>query len=203
MGILMDLGVSSYQLDTPERGFSFLRDGPLDMRMDRSRGKTAEELIHEMREEELANIFWKNAEERKSRRVASRIVEEREKRRIRTTTELAEIVARAIGGRRGGWRIHPATKIFQALRMEVNDELGELERGLEEAWKILAPGGRLAVISFHSLEDRKIKLKFKEWGAEGGGGRLLMKKPMRPTEKEREANARARSAKLRGIERIS
>ena len=201
-GVLMDLGISSHQIDTPERGFSFQRDGALDMRMDQTQRLTAEEVVNTWEEEKLANLFWEYGEERRSRRVAKWIVEDRKGRRIRTTTELADRVARAIGGRAGGWKIHPATRVFQALRIAVNDELGELKAGLDEAWKVLEPGGRLVVISFHSLEDRMVKRRFRDWAGETGEGRLLTRKPMEASEEEIRENPRARSAKLRAIEKM-
>lgn len=154
-GILLDIGVSSYQLDTPERGFSFGADAPLDMRMDPTEGPTAAELVNDLPEDELADLIYRYGEERASRRIARRIAERRRSTPIRTTGELAEIVKHAIGSKDG--RIHPATRTFQALRIAVNDELGALEEALPAATALLAPGGRLAVITFHSLEDRIVK----------------------------------------------
>ncbi|NJO84273.1 MAG: 16S rRNA (cytosine(1402)-N(4))-methyltransferase RsmH, partial [Blastochloris sp.] len=158
-GILLDLGVSSHQLDTTERGFSFLADAPLDMRLDPTSGETAADLVNERDEQELADVIYRYGEERGSRRIARFIVEARRKQRITRTVELAELVARALGGRRG--RIHPATRTFQALRIAVNGELESLEQALPQAVELLAPGGRLGVISFHSLEDRIVKLFFR------------------------------------------
>src|SRR5262245_9263246 len=157
-GLLLDLGVSSHQLDTPERGFSFLVDAPLDMRLDSTSGATAAELVNEMPESELADLIYRYGEERGSRRVARFIAEARRRRPIATTGELAELVARALGGRHG--KIHPATRTFQALRIAVNRELESLEIALPQVVELLAPGGRVAIISFHSLEDRIVKLFF-------------------------------------------
>ncbi len=199
-GMLLDLGVSSLQFDEAGRGFSFMREGPLDMRMDPAGdAPTAAEIVNGEREEELARVFWEYGEERLSRRIARRIVEARRKRRIETTTELAEIVSRAYGGRRGR-RIHPATRVFQALRIAVNDELENLRTILDMAPEILADGGRIAVLSFHSLEDRIVKEDFRGKAALGLYT-LLTKKPLRPDEAEERENPRARSAKLRGAKR--
>jgi 16S rRNA (cytosine1402-N4)-methyltransferase len=195
-GILLDLGVSSLQLNQPERGFSFSQDGPLDMRMDPSSPvPTAEEVVNRASEQELARIIWEYGEERCSRRIARRIVEERRKRRITRTLELAEIVRRACGGR-GRQRIHPATRTFQALRIAVNDELENLKSTLAAAPDILEDGGRIAVISFHSLEDRIVKEDFRARAGEGIY-EILTRKPLRPSEAEVVANPRSRSAKLR------
>ncbi len=192
-GILLDLGVSSLQLDTAERGFSFQADGPLDMRMDRSRGETAAEVVNRAREADLADLIYKFGEERASRRIARAITRARERAPIRTTCELAEIVRRAAPrSRRPG--LHPATRTFQAIRIHVNRELD----GLSPA-ACLAPGGRLVVIAFHSLEDREVKHTFR--GLASRGYRLLTKKPLRPGEEETRVNPRARSARLRGIAR--
>ena len=155
-GILLDIGVSSPQLDVSERGFSFAQAAPLDMRMDPTQGLTAAELVNTLPETELADILYRYGEERASRRIAKRIVERRQSAPITNTTELAELVARALGGRKDE-RIHPATRTFQALRIAVNDELGALEEALPAATELLAVGGRLAVIAFHSLEDRIVK----------------------------------------------
>jgi len=154
-GVLLDIGVSSHQLDAAERGFSFNMDAPLDMRMDPTSGRTAADLVNEMPEDELADVIYRYGEERASRRVARRIAERRRTAPITTTVELAELVKRAVGGKHTG--IHPATRTFQALRIAVNDELGALQEALPAATEILAPGGRLAVITFHSLEDRIAK----------------------------------------------
>ncbi len=154
-GVLLDLGVSSPQLDSAERGFSFQNDGPLDMRMDDRQSQTAADLVNDLSAEELAKIFWEFGDERESRRFAKAIVHDRAQRKFETTKQLAELIGR-LAPRRGK-KSHPATKVFQALRIAVNDEIGSLKRGLEAAVKILKPGGRLAVITFHSLEDRIVK----------------------------------------------
>ncbi len=215
-GILFDLGVSSMQLDRAERGFAFKNNGPLDMRMDQERtGVTAEELVNSLSEEELADCFWRYGEERYARKIAFAIVKARRHERIRGTKQLAEIIEEAIG-HRAGTKIHPATRVFQALRIKVNDELAELEQGLEDAFNVLNSNGRLAVISYHSLEDRIVKQKFlahcgKEVSLQEGGsrwqgmlprGRVLNKKPIVPKEDEVKSNPRSRSAKLRVFERI-
>ncbi len=191
--LLFDLGVSSMQLDDPGRGFSFRFEGPLDMRMDPSRGPSAADLISELDAPELARVFREYGEERRSRRVAEAVVREREAEAITTTERLAEIVRKALGGRTG--RIDPATRVFQGLRIAVNDELGEIKRGLSSGAKFLRPGGRLAAISFHSLEDRIVKRYLKELAAKGAS--LLTRKPVAPSLQEVDANPRARSAKLR------
>lgn len=194
-GVLYDLGLSSYQIEKEERGFSFQREGPLDMRMDLSKSTKCADIINRGREEELMRILKEYGEERMNRRIAREIVKTRP---IRTTTELASLVARVIG-RRG--KIHPATRTFQALRIAVNDELVALTESLDNIFPYLASYGRIVVISFHSLEDRIVKLKFKEWQQEDVF-RILTKKPLRPTLKEVQENPRARSAKLRGGEKI-
>lgn len=212
-GILLDLGVSSPQIDTPERGFSFGRDGPLDMRMDRSRGATAADWINERSEEELADVIFRLGEERNARRIARVVARARRERPLRNTLELAELVAKACGGRRG--RIHPATRTFQALRMAVNEEMESLESGLEAGLELLRPGGRMAVISFHSLEDRAVKRCFQrhrvrrvalQQGGEQIMGddpavRILTAKPVVAGKEEVQNNPRARSARLRVAER--
>lgn len=197
-GVLFDLGISSDQLETAERGFSFMKDGPLDMRMDQELPRSAFDLVNALPPKELAEIFWKYGEERKSRQIAERIVERRQQRPFRTTLDLAEFIA-ARGGRRGG-KIHPATRIFQALRIGVNEELESLEEGLKGALNSLRPAGRLVVISFHSLEDRKVKQTFREW-AGSGLVRVLTKKVIRPGARETAVNPRSRSAKLRAAEK--
>jgi 16S rRNA (cytosine1402-N4)-methyltransferase len=154
-GVLLDIGVSSHQLDVPERGFSFGADAPLDMRMNPTTGATAADLVNELPEDELADVIFRFGEERASRRIARRIAERRRVAPIQTTTELADIVKQVVGAK--GLRIHPATRTFQALRIAVNDELGALEEALPAAVSLLEPGGRLAVITFHSLEDRIVK----------------------------------------------
>lgn len=197
-GILLDLGVSSHQLDTPARGFSFQSDGPLDMRLDQSDGETAADLVNEMPEEQLANLIYRYGEEHGSRRIARMIVEARRRSPFRTTAELANLVARALGGRHG--RIHPATRTFQALRIAVNQELESLEAALPQAIELLGDGGRLAVISFHSLEDRIVKLFFRA-EAQAGRIQILTKKPQEAEEHEARGNPRSRSAKLRVAQR--
>ena len=214
-GVALDLGVSSMQFDQADRGFSFRASGPLDMRMERS-GPSAADLVNEADEAELADIIWRYGEERKSRRVARAIVEARRQKPIETTGELAEIVRRAVGPQ-GRDESDPATRTFQALRIAVNDELGELERGLVAAEQVLAPGGRLAVVSFQSLEDRAVKQFVR-----ARAGRLpapsrhappraqdraatlsdLTRKPVLPSAGEIAKNPRARSARLRVAEKL-
>jgi 16S rRNA (cytosine1402-N4)-methyltransferase len=200
-GVLLDLGVSSLQLDTAERGFSFQAEGPLDMRMDRSEGPSAADVVNRMPEEELADVIYRFGEERGSRRVARRIVEARRRGPIATTLELAAIVRLAMrrSGRQGWRRLDPATRTFQALRIHVNRELEGLGDALAAIARCLAPGGRLAVIAFHSLEDREVKACFRRLTTEGF--RLLTKKPLRPSDAEVSRNPRARSARLRAVER--
>jgi 16S rRNA (cytosine1402-N4)-methyltransferase len=196
-GVLVDLGVSSYQLNIPERGFSFMRDGPLDMRMDPSQGETAAEMLALATEKELADLIFEYGEERHARRIAKHLCRIRSSEPITTTAQLAEAVAAAVPGKRG--RIHPATRTFQALRIAVNDEMGMLSRFLNDAPTLLKEGGRLAVISYHSLEDRAVKRKFRELAKEKG--KVLTKKVVMPERDEVEKNPRARSAKLRVYER--
>jgi len=197
-GILLDLGVSSLQLDDPERGFSFQREGPLDMRMDRSARGTAAELVNRMRERELADLIHEYGEEPFSRRIARAIVRARETQPIETTTRLAEIVRRAAPkSRRPGF--HPATRTFQALRIRVNRELEGLGEAIERTAACLRSGGRIVVIAFHSLEDRAAKQAFRSLA--GRGFSLLTKKPLRPGEAELRQNPRARSARLRALRR--
>ncbi|MEN2982199.1 MAG: 16S rRNA (cytosine(1402)-N(4))-methyltransferase RsmH [Thermus sp.] len=191
-GILADLGVSSFHLDDPRRGFSYQKEGPLDMRMG-GEGPTAEEAVNRLPLEELYRILRDLGEEKQAYRIAKAIVEARRKAPIRTTTQLAEIVRQAVGFRKAG---HPARKTFQALRMYVNDELAALAEFLAQAKEALAPGGRLVVITFHSLEDRMVKRFLRESGL-----KVLTKKPLLPSPKEVEQNPRARSAKLRAAER--
>lgn len=196
--ILIDIGVSSLQLDKAERGFSFQKNGPLDMRMDTTSGVTAAHLIATLSTEDLADVFYQFGEERHSRRIAKRITEKRVNETINTTEQLAQIVAEAMP-RRG--RIHPATRVFQALRIVVNDELAELETGLDVARRCLKPEGRLAVITFHSLEDRLVKRVFRAWH-ESGECTLLRRKVIKPSAEECRGNRRSRSAKLRVIELV-
>ena len=202
-GVVLDLGLSSDQLAESERGFSFQTAGPLDMRFDTTRGETAAELLNRAGEAELADIFYYYGEERRSRRLARVIVERRESRAFAETGDLVKAVESALGGRRG--RLHPATRAFQALRIAVNDELDALRDGLESSAGALAEGGRLAVVSFHSLEDRIVK-QFIRSHAEGTTSprlRALSKKPLVPSGGERTANPRSRSAKLRAAERVA
>jgi len=208
--VAFDLGVSSMQLDEAERGFSFMRDGPLDMRMS-SAGPSAADLVNGEDPAELARLFWLYGEERQSRRVAAAIARRRAEQPFERTLDLAEVVEKALGGRRGA-PTHPATRTFQALRIAVNEELAELEAGLEAAERVLSPGGRLAVVTFHSLEDRIVKGFFtKRAGRLPAGSRhrppteagpeptfeLLFKSARAPGEAEAARNPRARSAKLR------
>ncbi|HEV8542039.1 MAG TPA: 16S rRNA (cytosine(1402)-N(4))-methyltransferase RsmH [Verrucomicrobiae bacterium] len=215
-GVLLDLGVSSPQLDQAERGFSFQQEGPLDMRMDQRDPVTAAVIVNTWPEEELANLFWELGEEKASRRIAGGIAKRRAVRKFETTRDLAEFIGGMVG--RGKQKIHPATRVFQALRMEVNRELEALEEGLEAAWRVLKPGGRLAVITFHSLEDRMMK----EFGRElerdylnqeevdvpefripkTPEARWLSRKPMVASAVELAENPRARSAKLRVLEKL-
>ncbi len=197
-GILADLGVSSMQIDRADRGFSFMHEGPLDMRMDPTQGESAADLIATTGEEELANLIYTYGEERYSRRIARTIVSARSRADITTTAELARIVAGAVPGRHG--RIHPATRTFQALRIAVNDELGMLERFLNAEAGLLPEGGRLVVISYHSLEDRIVKNAFRAYAA-AGRGRVLTKKVLIPSDEEVARNPRARSAKMRVFEK--
>jgi 16S rRNA (cytosine1402-N4)-methyltransferase len=195
-GLLADFGVSSLQLDEASRGFSFMADGPLDMRMDTRRGPTAAQVVNETKENELADLIYEYGEERRSRRIARAIVWGRQ---ITTTGQLARIVASAAPAMKQD-RIHPATRTFQALRIYVNRELDEIKALLEAAPKLLKPSGRLAVISFHSLEDRIVKDSLRE-GAQQGIWTILTKKPVVANEEEIERNPRSRSAKLRAAER--
>ncbi len=195
-GVLLDLGVSSRQFDEPTRGFSFQREGPLDMRMSRLTTTTAREVIASESQEELARIFFVYGEERKSRAIARRIVEERERQPIETTMQLVRVIERVLGPKRGP--VHPATRVFQALRIHVNRELDNLRAGLVAANEALLPGGRVAVISFHSLEDRIVKWFFRETPSL----KILTKKPLMASEEEVALNPRARSAKLRVAEKI-
>jgi 16S rRNA (cytosine1402-N4)-methyltransferase len=218
-GIVADLGVSSSQLESPDRGFSFSGDAPLDMRMDRSRGPTAADLLSRLEEREIADLIFRFGEERHARRIARAIVRDREGDPVFTTGRLAKVVARAVRAR-GRWRIHPATKTFQALRIAVNEETEGLAEFVQTAISSLNDGARLAVISFHSLEDRVIKQEFRResgkcvCGSAPRGAvecrvcgavnrvRILTPKPIRPSAVEVAANRRARSARLRVCERL-
>lgn len=215
-GFIFDLGVSSPQLDEAERGFSYMQDAELDMRMNPQDPQTAKTLVNEWSAERLAEVIWKYGEEKWSKRIAEFIVKAREERLIETTGELVDIIKRAIpaAARREG--PHPAKRTFQALRIAVNDELGVLERGLDQVIRCLAPGGRVAVITFHSLEDRIVKEKMKSWlgrctcppifpVCQCGAtpiAKLIARKPILPSEKEVEENPRSRSAKLRIAEKL-
>jgi 16S rRNA (cytosine1402-N4)-methyltransferase len=201
-GALADLGVSSMQLDADGRGFSFRRDEPLDMRMDQSRGATAAELLRDAEETELANVIFRFGEERYSRRVARAIVGARREEPIQTTGRLAAVVRRAVP-HRGHQRIDPATRTFQALRIWVNRELDGLDAFLEAAGRRLLANARLAVITFHSLEDRIVKHTFRAMEKADEGLRILTRRPLMPPDEEVARNARARSAKLRAIERFA
>lgn len=199
-GVLYDLGVSSYQLETPERGFSFGKDAPLDMRMDKSKPvATAADLVNGLHQKELAELFWKLGEENFAKAIARKIVEERKNKKIETTSELANVILK-VRKRSEKDRTHPATRVFQALRIAVNDELNSLKESLPQAWEVLEPGGRLAVISFHSLEDRIVKGFMNEM-VKSKKAKTLTKKPIEPTEEEILQNPRARSGKLRIIEK--
>jgi 16S rRNA (cytosine1402-N4)-methyltransferase len=216
-GILLDLGVSSPQLDWAERGFSFQQEGPLDMRMDRRDPVTAAVVVNTWPEEELANLFWELGEEPASRRIASALVKRRAVRAFETTRDLAEFISGLLGRRQQ--KIHPATRVFQALRIEVNRELDALEEGLHSAWTLLKPGGRLAVITFHSLEDRIVKLfgrdLERDYAVEGDAdvpelripkkpeARFTSRKPITASSAELAANPRSRSAKLRVLEKLA
>nr|WP_218892199.1 16S rRNA (cytosine(1402)-N(4))-methyltransferase RsmH [Granulicella arctica] len=196
-GLLADFGVSSLQLDEAHRGFSFRHDGPLDMRMDTRSGETAEQVVNQEDENELADLIYEFGDERRSRRIARAIVRARP---ISTTAELAQVISAAAPAMKGD-KIHPATKTFQALRIRVNNELGEIESLLESAPSLLKPGGRLVLISFHSLEDRLVKDAFREAGR-SKVYEVLTKKPVVAEEQESMRNPRSRSAKMRAAEKI-
>ncbi len=215
-GVLLDLGVSSPQLDRGERGFSFQAEGPLDMRMDQGQTLTAADLVNQSSAADLAKIFWELGDEQASRRIAQAIVEERRGRPFTTTRQLAGLIEKIVP--RHGKKAHPATKVFQALRIAVNDEIGCLQRGLEGALQILKPGGRLAVITFHSLEDRTVKLwarhLARDYEVPGDVDvpalrqpvaprlRLVSRKAIQPSDQEVRDNPRSRSAQLRVVEKI-
>ncbi|MEM9668095.1 MAG: 16S rRNA (cytosine(1402)-N(4))-methyltransferase RsmH [Pseudomonadota bacterium] len=213
-GVVLDIGVSSFHLDEADRGFSFQQNGPLDMRMGDA-GPTAADVVNAAGEKDLADIFYRLGEEQKSRRIAKRLVERRASRLFETTLDLAETVDEAVGGRRGA-KIHPATKVFQALRMFINDELGELGRALVAAERILKSGGRLVVVTFHSLEDRIVKAFMRtRSGIQSGGSRhapevtasatpsfeLISRRAVSISEAEATRNPRSRSARLRAAKR--
>lgn len=214
-GVLLDLGLSSFQLDDAERGFAFRLDGPLDMRFGPGIGVSAADLVAELDERSLADLIYRNGDERRSRPIAAAIVRERAKGRIESTARLAAIVEAAVGGRRGS-PTHPATQTFLALRIAVNDEMGALAAGLDGAVRSLRPGGRLAVISFHSIEDRLVKRTFRAMAAtcvcppeqpictcDTTPSIRVVGKPTRPSESESKVNPRSRSATLRVAERLT
>ena len=215
-GVLIDCGVSSHQLDEKGRGFSYKNEAEVDMRMDQSRGLSAREVINTYKQKELERIFFEYGEERYSRRIAEAICEIRAKREIKTTTELADIIKNAMPAAARSEKGHPAKRCFQALRIEVNDELGELAAGMEAGWQKLNQGGRMVILTFHSLEDRMTKRFYKDKITDcicppefpicvcnhRAEGRLLTKKPMLPSQEELVENPRSSSAKLRIIERI-
>jgi 16S rRNA (cytosine1402-N4)-methyltransferase len=196
-GLLADFGVSSLQLDEAHRGFSFRQEGPLDMRMDTRSGETAEQVVNQEDENELADLIYEFGEERRSRRIARAIVRARP---ISTTAELAQVISAAAPSMKGD-KIHPATRTFQALRIRVNNELGEIQSLLKSAGSLLKPGGRLVLISFHSLEDRLVKDAFREAG-QAKLMKVLTKKPVVAVEQEQLRNPRSRSAKMRAAEKI-
>jgi len=201
-GFLFDLGVSSLQFDTAERGFSFREAGPLDMRMDRDAQVSAFELVNSLAEDEISKILWQYGEERFSRRIALAIIRARAAQSIETTTELADIILRALPYRFSRDGVHPATRSFQAFRIAVNRELDVLPVALDTAFNHLKIGGRMCVIAFHSLEDRIVKQKFRSL-AQAGCVELLTKKPLRPGAEEALSNPRSRSARLRALERTA
>ena len=200
-GVLLDLGLSSIQLEKEERGFSFKGGGPLDMRMDQRMTETAAHLINRLPQGELESILSHYGEERWAKRIARAIVQERERESIQTTEALRKIILRAIPGRFRSRRIDPATRTFQALRIRVNGELENLGKILESGWKVLKKGGRICILSFHSLEDRMVKETFRRLEKQGEM-HILTKKPITPSEEERRRNPRSRSAKLRCAERV-
>jgi 16S rRNA (cytosine1402-N4)-methyltransferase len=208
-GILIDLGLSSFQLERGERGFSFRKGGPLDMRMDQRMDRTAAYLVNHLSPEELEDILFKYGNERWAKRIAKAIVQERDRGPIETTQALGKIVYQTIPRRFHSRKIDPATKTFQAFRIKVNDELENLRKILETGWAFLKKGGRMCVISFHSLEDRMVKETFRKLEKGGTDGlnpeavmRVLTKKPIIPSEEEQRKNPRSRSAKLRCAERV-
>ena len=199
--VLLDIGVSSFQLDNKDRGFSIKGPAPLDMRMDRRLTLSAFDIINRYKESDLSDIIYRYGEERFARRIARRIARERSARPIETTADLSEIVRRAIGSRKKYFRIDPATKTFQAIRIVVNDEMGALEEGLKKAVSWLDIGSRIAVITFHSLEDRIVKNLFKGY-AGLGVLKIITKKPLGPSPEETAANPRSRRGRLRVAERM-
>ncbi len=215
-GAVLDLGVSSYQLDCKERGFSYMEDAPLDMRMNRDAGKSAYDVINTYSEEELARIFFSYGEEKFSKRVARIIAERRETKPVETTLELVDIIKAAIPEKFRQKGSHPAKRVFQAVRIEVNGELADLKGAIDDFFDCLAPGGRLAVITFHSLEDRIVKNAFNEYKTgctcpkdfpicvcgKAPRGKVITRKPLLPTEEEYRLNTRSKSAKLRIVEKL-
>jgi 16S rRNA (cytosine1402-N4)-methyltransferase len=199
-GIVVDLGLSSDQLDDPLRGFSFRFSGPLDMRFDRAAGESAEDLLKNISRGELEKIIREYGEEPRAARIAQRLKESANSGVLSNTQELSNIVLRTIGRKRG--KIHPATRVFQALRILVNNELGNLEKGLEELPEMLSQHGRLIVVSYHSLEDRMVKRSFKEKSRKSERWQILTPRPLRPSREELRANPRSRSAKMRVIEAL-
>jgi len=209
---LLDLGVSSPQLDDPERGFSFSKDGPLDMRMDPTKGVSAAQWLADAPERDITRVFWEFGEERHARRIARSIVEARQQQSLESTAQLAALIEHTIGNRE---KKHPATRCFQAIRIFVNNELGDLTTGLDAAIQVLRPGGRLVVISFHSLEDRLVKRTFREAARPGKVQRnipahpdwhaslKLIGKAIRPSQQEVSGNPRARSAIMRVAEKLA
>lgn len=200
-GVIVDLGVSSLQLENPARGFSFVNEGPLDMRMNQDSSISAYELINNLSQAELASILWKFGQERFSNRIARMIIRKRNGSVINTTTELANMVSKALPYSKKHYRIHPATRTFQAIRIAVNQELKSLELFLNKIAKFLNKKGRVCIISFHSLEDRIAKINFRNL-AKSQEFRLIVKKPLVPKDEEIKVNPRARSAKLRVLEKI-
>jgi 16S rRNA (cytosine1402-N4)-methyltransferase len=198
-GILFDLGVSMHQLSNPQRGFSFQQNGPLDMRLDRESFISAYDLVNNLNEDEISNLLWTFGQEKKHNRIARFLVKEREKNPIQTTQQLAQIVAKVVGFYQK--RIHPATRTFQALRIAVNRELEALSEGIDKAVELLNPKSRIVVISFHSLEDRIVKHKFKDFALKNKL-KIITKKPLRPTKQEVMENPSSRSAKMRVAERV-
>jgi 16S rRNA (cytosine1402-N4)-methyltransferase len=201
-GMLLDLGISSMQVDDAQRGFSFMKEAPLDMRMDRASALTAKEIINKFSKEELLTILWEYAEERFARRIVDRILVERARHEILTTTQLAQIIFTAVPASYRHGRIHPATRSFQGLRIAVNKEIEALRLFLENGPDVLADGGRLVIISFHSLEDRLVKTAFRKYKSEGLG-EILTKRPVGPSQAEESKNPRSRSAKLRAFRKTS
>lgn len=200
-GILFDLGISMFQLTNPERGFSFQQEGPLDMRLDRNSYISAYDLVNNLNEEEISHLLWTFGEERWHNRIARFVVREREKHPIQTTAELSDIVLRAVPYKYRYHRIHPATRTFQAVRIAVNRELETLQAAVEKAMGLLGSGARICVISFHSLEDRIVKLAFRE-AAGRGIIKIITPKPLTPADAETKENPSSRSAKLRVAERL-